>query len=448
MQLIAILEAFIRLLPHLCPQRLLFGIRSWVNFRSRLLRIHCFVAPPSRTRACLGLFLSPFKKPLRLLRARTSCVRSNMGLLPLSPMLPRSVLHLGLLFLLNVLGRMFLVLLLELLLFLSLLLRLLMLPGRGFVPVGAIRRGLAPLPEFTQKFLGDPRRPGRHGHHVSRPSTHLLQSSPSFSSPSFGYSSFGGTPPYHQILSPGSSCQKDHQRGYFSSPSFLFPPFCSDKKGWAFSSYNRPFHPQQVPSPAHLPHGVSTGHSVRHCGPTVGLHGRPEGRLLSRAHGMVLPRLSGLPSRWENLRLSVSSLRSRSGALGLSQGDSPNQGLYSQAVHQVSYLPGRLPGASSYPGWSETSNLNDSPSPLQVGHNCELQEVSSFSFTDCRVSRGGPSLRLRSSLSSLGKGSGYFQSVPVHSFSVSSLSKTVGEPLRTTQLCGPPSQGVKIGRIS
>ena len=183
-------------------------------------------------------------------------------------------------------------------------------------------------------------------------------------------------------------------RGYFTYPFLLFPPFCGYEKGWPLSYHHRPVYPQQVPPCSYLPHGVSPGDSVRHSGLFVGLHGGSEGRILSRPHGMVLPRVSSLPSGWQDVCLSVSSVWPGSGALGLPQGDSPNQGLHPSPLHQVPFIPGRLPSPSPHQGRFTAGHFHSSSTSQQVGDNSELQKVFSTSLSDCRVSGGSSSLGL------------------------------------------------------
>ena len=205
------------------------------------------MGPLSRMKVCLDLFLSLSRIPLRPLRARTSYVKSRIGLLPIpgpTPLLNVPCLFKGL-FRLNALNCLLLGLLLGLLLLLPLL--RLLFPGRGFAPVGAVRRGLAPIPKLKKAGLGIPGGRCRSRHHDSRPASFFHQPSSSSSSASSRYSSFRVSSPCYPVFSPGSSFQKDHSGGYFTYPSLLFPLFCSYEKGWPLSYHYRPVYPQQVP---------------------------------------------------------------------------------------------------------------------------------------------------------------------------------------------------------
>ena len=290
--------------------------------------------------------------------------------------------------------------------------------------------------------MGVPRGRCRSRHHDSRPASFFHQPSSSSSSASSRYSSFGGSSPCYPVFSPGSSVQKDHSGGYFTYPSLLFPPFCSYEKGWPLSDYYRPVCTQQVPTCFNLPHGVSPGDSVRHRGPFVGLHGGSEGRILSRPHGMVLPRVSSIPSGWKDVRFSVSPVWPCSSALGLPQDNSPNQGLHPSSLHQVPFLPGRLPYTSLFQGRFTTGHFHSSSTSGQVRDYSQLQEVFSPSVSDCRVSWSGSPLGLRSPISPRGQSPDYFFSLPAHPLAAFSHSATVGTPPGAPQLrCDFSSSG-------
>ena len=239
--------------------------------------------------------------------------------------------------------------------------------------------------------------PDGYFHHVSgtRPSVQLVPTTRVASTAvcsvkhgpgpgSQGFHTEAAVPPHHQ----GTS---------YTSPaaSFLLPALPCHQERWPIPPGTRPLQIEQIPRRASFQDGIHSVHSLEHSGAHVGLHSRYAGCLLPRAHCLEIPRLPGFRPGWPGICLSVPSLWSGPGALGIQQNYKSCEESPPPVFHPRAFVPGRLflPQFHSR-GPSGRSGVRFGPvqeiGPLRQRQEVQPPTISESGISGCSVSPGFP----------------------------------------------------------
>ena len=287
--------------------------------------------------------------------------------------------------------------------------------------------------------MGRLRRPDCFQHHVGRPSTAVPFTTSPFSSTTQSSSPQCLTAPGHQGVFAKPPLTKDHKENLFSStPSFLPSLYCAQERR-SQPPYHRPLHIEQMPHYSVLQDGKGVFDRLLHCGPYVGLHYRPAGRLLPRPYGLALPHVPGFCGRQSDLCLPGTSLWPFSRPLGILQNHETYQSPPSPFIVPFSHIPGRFPGTCYYPRGPPREHLLYSFPPKGPGTSYQYQKVQTVPISDHRVLGGHITSGQAPSFYSTQQGFGDRVTLPGHNSSPTPLSSSTRERCGSSQLCLVPS---------
>ena len=139
----------------------------------------------------------------------------------------------------------------------------------------------------------------------------------------------------------------DNKKNKSSGKTVLFQPLRSSKGRGRVQTNYKSKTAQQVFNNSKVQNGVCSKDSHDYSGGTLGLHDGPKGCVLSSTNILAQPKISSLHSRRSNVCVSVPSLWSLSGPLGILQDNQAHKSLSSQIATKNKLLPRRFSASST-----------------------------------------------------------------------------------------------------
>ena len=192
---------------------------------------------------------------------------------------------------------------------------------------------------------------------------------------------------------------------------------------------------QQVFNNSKVQNGVCSKDSLDYSGGALGLHDRPKGCVLPSTNILAQPKISSLHSRRSNLRVSVPTLRSLSGPLGIHQDNQAHKSLSSQIATKNKLFPRRF-SASSTNAHFVTKNDGYSPGSFQKTRPfSKPQEIRTSPLPRGGISGCNLSLKDSETFPPRGKGFTDLDIKSGNSARTALFKERFGKPFRASKFC-------------